>query len=76
MASCAYYQAMEHLKNFLVGLGEALSMTPQPRGYRIDQHGFQADAANLRGDFAKVGADMRAALKRDQSTNQRPRKGE
>lgn len=65
---------MDHLANLLAGLRNALFSPWEASGYRVDRHGFQTDMANLRGDFARVGADMRVVLKRDKQANQRARK--
>jgi hypothetical protein len=65
----------KHLKKLLTSLGDALTLLPSPRGYRVERNGHRVDAANLRGDFARVGGDMRTVLKRDQQTYQRTRKG-
>lgn len=65
---------MDHLANLLAGLRDALFSPWEPRGYQVDRHGFQTDLAHLRGDFARVGADMRVVLKRDQPANPRARK--
>lgn len=66
---------MEHFKNFLRGFGNALSIAPPPRGYKVETRGFQRDSASLGGDFAAVGNDMRVVLKRDKQAYERSRKG-
>lgn len=65
---------MDHLANLLAGLRDALFSPWERGGYHVDRRGFQTDMANLRGDFMRVGADMRAVLKRDQQANPRARK--
>lgn len=64
---------MEHIKNLLAGMRQALTLTPEPRGYRIDNHGFRTDALRIAGDFSSVGKDMRTVLKNDKQANNRAR---
>ena len=61
------------LRNLLKSAAGAMGDSLSSRAYQLDQRGFESDAANLRGDFAAVGSDMRKALKREQQTNHRPR---
>lgn len=64
----------KHLKNILVGMRQAFVLMPEPRDYIYpDRGGFARDAANLRSDFTVLGRDMRTVLKRDESSNNRPR---
>lgn len=64
---------MNHLLNILRGAGSALSVSPEPRKYHIERHGPRVDASQLRGDFTKLGNDLRIALKRDKQTDKRSR---
>ena len=57
---------MDHIKNFLRGLLDGLTIMPPRRGYRVERRGFAVDAANLRHDATAVGEDMRTILKCDQ----------
>lgn len=66
---------MEHLKNLLDGARRVLDLRPAPRAYQVSRNGFATDAANLSGDFARVGGDLRAVLKRDKQAHQRTRQG-
>ena len=52
---------MEHLKHFLAGAAGLFSSLG-PRPYPVNG-GFAQDRRNLRGDFRRVGNDLRAALK-------------
>jgi hypothetical protein len=61
---------MEHLKNIWHGFVCALEPNVRLRSgrrYWIDRSGFATDARNLRGDFARVGRDLRTQLKREQA---------
>ncbi len=54
----------EHLKNFLDGIRQSLTLSPGSV-YVIPKRGdFQRDANALRGDVALIGKDMRKALKK------------
>lgn len=64
----------KHLKNILDGMAASLLLMPVQRDYIRPQRGeFARDAERLRGDFAAVGGDMRAVIKRDGSSNYRTR---
>jgi hypothetical protein len=64
---------MEHLKNFLQGLSQGITLFPEPRRYQISGGGFAADSARLRNSFAAVGRDMQTVINRDQQANYRTR---
>lgn len=53
---------MDHLKNLLAGAA-GLFTALGPRPYPVNG-GFAQDRRNLRGDFRRVGDDLRSALKR------------
>jgi len=60
---------MEHLRNFLEGMSGILFPTDR-RGYPPFQ-GFEQDARQMRGDWSRVGSDMRTALKKEKVSRQR-----
>jgi hypothetical protein len=64
---------MNHMKNILRGVSDALVIAQSPRGYQIQQNGAKADAAKLANDFATIGGDMRRVLKNDKQAYQRTR---
>lgn len=60
---------MEHLKCLLqgaAGLLTALGPRPYPR-----DGGFAQDQSNLRGDWKRVGSDLRGSLKREAEQRRR-----
>lgn len=61
------------LRNLLNGAAGAMRDSLSQRDYQLNRHGFESDAAHLRGDFAAVGRDLRKSLKREQQTNNRSR---
>lgn len=64
---------MEHLKNFLQGLRQGITLCPEPRRYQISGGGFAADSAQLRNSFATIGRDMQTVIHRDQQAHYRTR---
>jgi hypothetical protein len=59
---------MEHLLHLLAGLG-SMNLSPAHREYPKPQ-GFAQDAENLRGDWRRVGNDLRETLRRERDTRQ------
>jgi|JI71714CRNA_FD_contig_41_88588_length_332_multi_2_in_0_out_0_1 hypothetical protein len=59
------------LKNLLAGMREALQIMPSRRTYIVNDGGFSADAAHLRGDFQRIGQDMNKAIQRGEQTHYR-----
>jgi hypothetical protein len=57
---------MEHLRNFLAGIGN-LTIFHFPREYPKPQ-GFAQDAQNLHGDWRRVGEDARVALQKERQS--------
>ena len=59
------------LKNSLAGMRQALQIVPSQRAYIVNDGGFSTDAAQLRGDFQRIGQDMKKAIKRGEQTHYR-----
>lgn len=58
---------MEHLLNFLQGAASAIGIVPTHRSYRLERHGFQKDAENLRSDFGAVANHLKQTLQHEQA---------
>lgn len=52
-----------HVRNFLMGIGSTVEIAPRRVYMRPGRSGFRRDVAALRKDHAKVGDDVRSALK-------------
>ena len=62
---------MEHFRNFFGGMGGILRSAGR-REYP-PYRGFEHDAKQMYGDWVRVGADLRATLKKEPASRQRSR---
>jgi hypothetical protein len=57
---------MEHLKNFLIGVGDVLTAFGTAPSYRYPQPGDRLkDAQRIGGDWKTVGKDMKKTIDRE-----------
>lgn len=66
---CDYYGDMTRLLNILRGMEDAFTLLPERRGYHVGKDGPHQDFAATRGDFERVGRELREVLSRDQQAN-------
>ena len=55
---------MNHLRNFLDGLSQAINWGMPQRSYQVPRGGFRRDQDKLRSDVKRVGQNLRQAAKR------------
>lgn len=57
---------MNHLKNIIDGMGQALVLSPKNDYVRPSSEGFRADSKALKGDASAVAKDLRDVLSKKQ----------